>query len=1748
VSARIEIPGIVLGEELGSGAYSVVHRGLQNGIPCAVKLPRTKGRWSRWVYREAVALARVRHPALPKVLEVGEIDEWPYLVMELVEGETLDARLRRSPFTEDEVFELVLLIADALEAVHAVGLVHRDVKPRNILVEPSGNIRLVDFGFAIPMDRARQTEPAGTPGYAAPEQLLMPARVDRRADLYALGRVILECARLGSAASLSTELGAIARVLIAPEPENRYPTARALATEIRNVRAGGSVLGPHAFPKTDIAAPIVGRENERRRIVQAWSEVGDNGAVVVIRGVRGSGKSHLLDVVAAEVGALDAFVLRARCGDGDAPLAVLRNLYEGIMRAGDEVGTAVLRSATGNNLASIAILIAPKIAKALGESPTPVATTAEAFAEGAAEILVRVGREVGRVVIAVDDVQWMDPASRDVLARLAARVHETPVLMLLATRDGVSGATNALTSLLPKARLSVIELAPLSLRKIETLVGLQLGAEDAIDGAAVRRIASLADGTPLGVIEVLGAFLDAGAVRPHEGKWLFDEARVDRVALPRGALSLLGRRVADLPPATRRVLETAALLGTQFDIRLLAQVLELTSEDLAFALDDAHRAGLVHEVDRERHCFVHDSLREMVVAGVAPEHAVGLHQRIAETLDAERPTTIDGLCMRALHFERGLEERAPHRRYHAARDAAVAVFERFDNERAVRFFDVARKAAAKAGIALDLEFFVRLGDAQLRLGALEDSLRSYESALALADERAARAEVLGRVAWVHQTRADADRSWSTLALAFNALGVSLPIESAGSGARTLRTLAKEALKKIRPSRAISRSPVELAVLCDLHIQNVRLGTEYMKPLRSIQSTIEVGHLSATLQPSRTLARALLFHGFVMSVLGRTAAGGDELARGRRMAIELGDPVVGAFGAQLDAVACGWSGRLDVCLDRVRECLEVHGHWYELNEYCQLAATAEHIETVRGRPTEAWECIARAIERLRRSPPETTEFAAYVFHRARAVLAAMGSTVQDDPWLEQHLRTATTAKPRSLYQRIMTWGPRMRALVETGDVGSAFDALCAEFEREGHRPRFAHPGLSEYFLAVAHGRIHQCLRAPPSDRFGHLPRLRVAAANLKAVSRSPLFRGHRLLVDAHIAWFSGAMTKARSLLIDAGAVAELETCTWVLYGIARARAHMLREEGRLDAARDQARIAEALAVGSGAQHRARFIRDEFTLTKSSVVARRGPVTSAHGSVSHRARKQLTSFLNIVGAPQPGLDVIDHAATVLDNLIADLGADEALLEFNNGTHNRVVLGRDRNGDSFGELGERQKALLAGNHSPKGESDLRDDKRVLIAALFLYDENVGTLCLQRAPTDPPFASDERELFELVSHQVPIALEMARLLGDRVRLEAALQQAKKMEALGELAGGVAHDFNNMLTIVRGALEVLEAQDGLGSDVKAELDVINESVERAVHLTRQLLGFSRHQPASLQPVDVMAGIGELRPMLERIAGKRVDVVLKLEPVSHIQIDRAAFDQALVNLTLNARDAMPDGGTLTISIRELSLDEESSRTTTMKPGSYVVVEVADTGIGMDAEVASRAFDPFFTTKRRTGGTGLGLSTVYAFTKNSGGYVNVASEVGSGTSFRLFFPRAAAAARSSVVVEPPRASTPKLRDDHAILVVDDDRAIRESLRRVLHRAGYRVFSAGGAVDALDIVRRCAAEISLVVLDVMMPGMSGPELARELAALELPAPVLFISGYAPGDLPVGIGQVTAQSLLQKPFGGDQFLERVAALVQA
>jgi signal transduction histidine kinase len=384
----------------------------------------------------------------------------------------------------------------------------------------------------------------------------------------------------------------------------------------------------------------------------------------------------------------------------------------------------------------------------------------------------------------------------------------------------------------------------------------------------------------------------------------------------------------------------------------------------------------------------------------------------------------------------------------------------------------------------------------------------------------------------------------------------------------------------------------------------------------------------------------------------------------------------------------------------------------------------------------------------------------------------------------------------------------------------------------------------------------------------------------------------------------------------------------------------------------------------------------------------------------------------------------------------------------------------------------------------------------------------------------------------------------------EEKLRQSQKMDAIGGLAAGVAHDFNNVLSVIIGHADLLLLDLAKSDQNRESIDEIRSAASRAAELTRQLLAFSRQQILQPRQTDIASIVGGMTKMLRRLIGEDVELVIgDEEPLAKVMVDPGQMAQVVLNLAVNARDAMPGGGRLTIETRNVVVDESTTDLAGLGPGAYVMLAVSDTGVGMDGATQARIFEPFFTTKEPGKGTGLGLSTVFGIVEQSGGSITTTSEVGKGTTFKIYIPQVSEKERAEPAFEPvPRTKRRTRRGTETLLLVEDDEAVRALLRTVLQRHGYRVLDAPDGRAALLLSETVHGRLDLVLTDVVMPHMSGREFAARLEVLRPGVKVLYMSGYTDGAIARHGVLEPGIAFIQKPVAPGVLLEKVRELLAA
>ncbi len=383
--------------------------------------------------------------------------------------------------------------------------------------------------------------------------------------------------------------------------------------------------------------------------------------------------------------------------------------------------------------------------------------------------------------------------------------------------------------------------------------------------------------------------------------------------------------------------------------------------------------------------------------------------------------------------------------------------------------------------------------------------------------------------------------------------------------------------------------------------------------------------------------------------------------------------------------------------------------------------------------------------------------------------------------------------------------------------------------------------------------------------------------------------------------------------------------------------------------------------------------------------------------------------------------------------------------------------------------------------------------------------------------------------------AICMALDITDRKELEERFRQSQKMEAVGRLAGGIAHDFNNLLMVIQGYADLLAERLPGGDPLRRNAEQIQMASQRAASLTQQLLAFSRKQILAPKVLNVHTVVADMEKILRRLIGEDIQLETNSQKdLGLVKADRSQIEQVILNLAVNARDAMPGGGRITIETANVELDASFTRVPqVLAPGRYVMLAVTDSGSGMDAETQAHIFEPFFTTKEKGKGTGLGLATVYGIVKQSGGYVWVYSEPGHGATFKIYLPRIEEEGSGCAAREPSETRSLPRGSSELVLLVEDEKGVRELAREYLETSGYRVIEAQDGHTALELATTHAGSIDVLFTDVVMPGIGGRELAERVAQIRPGIKILYMTGYTDRAIVHHGILETDAVLLQKPF---------------
>ncbi|OHV47337.1 diguanylate cyclase [Pseudofrankia sp. BMG5.36] len=1297
---EIVIPGVVVKEEVGRGSYSIVYRAERAGRNYAVKVPVRAVAYDestdRAFAREATILACMNHPNIAPVRAAGRTADYPYLILDFIEGESLESRIRAGPLDVAETVRIALNVASALSEAHRRGLVHQDVKPPNILIGSHGDATLLDFGLMARAGGLYGDTAVGTVLYSAPEQTgMLHRQVDARADLYALGAVLYHCLA-GSPPFQASDTAELMRMhavvapcplaqvradipetlttvvarLLAKDPDDRYPSARDVVVAL-------APLAPHwpEMPMPPAGAGgawatgcLVGRRRERALLRRAWAECLAGGSgVVTVAGQAGAGKTLLIQELLSSSGLVAGRqVLRGRCAvHTSVPFTLLRDLIDSYfhdLQSVPEPGRRQLSdrivAAAGADAGHLARLH-PMLARALGVHTSSVET---AVGESAADemqfrsavvgFLSRLTELSKGMIIWIDDAHWLGPADQQVLEDLTASINTPGLMIINSTRDA---------SLRVAAGLATsweVTLGPLDTNEVTQIIGYYLG--EIADEAFADEVAVRSSGNPLAVVEYMRAVIDAGLIRPDWGRFVLDRASLDSLPLPVAVLNLIRHRLDGLSPVAASVLGAAAVIGRRFHPALLADASASSTAVVARATAEAEAHQLVISSGGGTWSFVHDCVHEALLSTMNEQARTTVHRRIVDVLEAPGTDVLGGVeavessrrpYELARHAVAG--EVAPERRFRLAAAAAAAALVAPAPHEAVAFYRAASTAAAEAGIEPDADYEEGFALACTRTVQSLDARRHFLRALCEQSDPRRRAWIFEELAWVEygEFHVAAAREYVHRGLA--EIGRGLPANPGAMAAVSVGRWVVGMACRWR-STGFGRAAGDTKKLHEIRCRLYEVGA--LSEWYCGRMGPALAFLMSAVAPSNRLGsgaeylRGHLCAHHMAAEFGRRRTVQRDIGWLHRLGEESNDPALQTKMFFYTASTLVFIGRNVEGERAFARAFRRGARFIETAHFLNCYSTYVRSLVVRGCFQEAWDVFeaqagAAGGDRLQ------ADF---------AIMRARIARILGFPPVKHAGLAALDAYPESeRFRRYMICHDVAELEVEDGEFGPAFDAVISAGDAVGLRPSQVPKFFRSFWIAKARGRLEQARAAPPGPERAR--RHRAARQALRAArwaaAYPPCAADLRVLraVDRQLI---GDHDAALDLLDAAERRARDLDLPRVRFDALLERARCLSAQGETERAETEADLAAQFARQHGWVGRERRVLHEF----KGLERRASPKEPAEAlPTSSRDRRRLDAVLRVSAAAGRQTAPEAVATVALDEIISILGADRALLLF-------------------------------------------------------------------------------------------------------------------------------------------------------------------------------------------------------------------------------------------------------------------------------------------------------------------------------------------------------------------------------------------------------------------------------------------------------------------------------------------------------
>jgi serine/threonine protein kinase/serine phosphatase RsbU (regulator of sigma subunit) len=1263
--------------------------------------------------REAAIIARLEHPSLVKIYGIGEHENRPFVVMDFIEGQSLAKFLEKGELSEDLILKIAKCIAGALTVAHKHGVIHRDIKPDNILIGSEEKVTLIDFGFAD--EAATTTDTAiGTFAYSPPEQTgFLKRPVDGRSDLYSLGAVLYQCVTgrpvfiaesvtdlIKKHAVVSApdvretkpatrpSLAMIIAKLLSKDPDDRYQTAEGLLFDLEKIadlevqmksgelkldKKSGQIRVVHEMP-------LIGRDKELDFLKKSWSEVLlTRGALIQLEGEGGAGKTRLTQELLNFSNSPNLILLRSKCQDNDTvPLGPVREAIDNyilqVFRLPDNEREQKLEyiKQTGGEHGAFLHRLSKGLAQVFPEGTTDMNIAQDQFYDIVADFLVGLSRS-HPLLLLIDDTQWIDATSSLVLSRVMKRAASLPVLILTTARNdsGSIAASKLFFETVASERATRIELQPFDAKTVALYARAFLGGEG-LDGAAVTKLQTVTNGNVFALNEYLRSLMESGSLTPNGGRWIADMEQLTKLTLSNNVIPLVVNRLKRLSPPALDILMTAALSGIRFKLQLLTAVSGKKSSEMTNFLDEGVRANIIERQNEEYYAIVHDRVREALIEGISPEELKDRHQALADALIMNEEQSADYFFGLAHHLINGHPERHPLKVSEICLRAGKLALDTFSNQQAYKVLMqgyLARKAAIENGISVSdsTELDEMLATAAYRTVRLAEAHEHLTTCMnrAKSNEDLRRAYILRAMNYVAEGKFD--DAWAAILKTLELLGRPVPENKIvlfisivwywllGRLLERSSWLRKINFKKREERATISRMGAIENQVC---FMRGRLDLSVYFASRNYVNALLLG-------PSSEMAQSTSFnsygHGLFQKYVFRVPEWLEFYSPSRKKA------VVHHYGQKAINIAeqVGDANMVTICIYNLGNTIQYAGDTIASEKLIRHALTRNKKVsnfTLCGVNIMilSWLLDSRGLSRevidLVENEKDAVQKCNNVFYQT----VAFGTSYVA---LSLQGRTREAAAMRSLSQMAATKYPPfpwMQASLIIFDLWIALDLKetsqqSDELINRFLAMKFKTPYCNHVYALIAYIRYYQFLKAKREKQTPEHINFQKAMADLKHYGNNPVISCHYWILNAGLN--QDNLHKSLQMLDKARALALESDSKWGMYEAAAQMAMTYKIANDLVQARSSALGALEIANSQGWANRASYIKSEFGLLDSP--ERSSNVSTGQMSAkSIMAERYVDSLLRISLASSSTLDPVLQSRAALDELIKVLNAERGL----------------------------------------------------------------------------------------------------------------------------------------------------------------------------------------------------------------------------------------------------------------------------------------------------------------------------------------------------------------------------------------------------------------------------------------------------------------------------------------------------------